>query len=634
MKKTLIAASILVLCITISLSAQNLGDVNGSSTVDIVDALLIAQYYVGLAPQNFNTQVADVNASTSIDIVDALLIAQYYVGLISEFPGQATPSPTATQGTGPTAIPTPPSISYTVNTNIRLSTVGYPANGNKQASIAATCSSFSVKRLSDDSTAYSGSIGTQISGVYMADFSSLTAEGVYYLDVASVGKSAPFEISENVFQFPFYTVMRGFYLWRSGTAVSGTHYGITYSHTAGHVNDGYLDYVTGSHTFKDGKQGWYDAGDYGKYIVNAGVTLGLLVKAWEHYKPVLEKIVLDIPESGGSLPDFLDEIKWETDWVLKMQYPDGSGKVSHKLTGTGFCGFVMPDQDTQTFYFTPWGSAATADFTAMCAMASRVFKPYDSAYAQKCLNAAVTSYDFLAANTAYVAADQSAFSTGTYESSKFTDLDDRIWAAAEMWETTGEAKYLADFETRAGSFATKIDTDFDWDNVKNLAMITYLQSARTGKNSSLASQIRNALISVANAIITTGNAQPYKRPLGSSYYWGCNGGVARQSLILMTANMVAPNASYVSSTLDAVNHLFGRNLYCRSYVTCLGYNPPMNPHDRRSGADGITQPWPGYLVGGGQSESGWQDIQDSYQTNEIAINWQAALVYALAGFLR
>ncbi len=62
-----------------------LGDVNGNGTVDIVDALLVAQYYVGLNPQNFNTAVADVNGSGAIDIVDALLIAQYYVGLISGF---------------------------------------------------------------------------------------------------------------------------------------------------------------------------------------------------------------------------------------------------------------------------------------------------------------------------------------------------------------------------------------------------------------------------------------------------------------------------------------------------------------------------------------------------------------------
>jgi endo-1,4-beta-xylanase len=62
------------------------GDVNGNGTVDIVDALLIAQYYVGLNPSGFNIDCADLNCSGSIDIVDSLLIAQYYVGLISNFP--------------------------------------------------------------------------------------------------------------------------------------------------------------------------------------------------------------------------------------------------------------------------------------------------------------------------------------------------------------------------------------------------------------------------------------------------------------------------------------------------------------------------------------------------------------------
>jgi len=58
------------------------GDVNNSGTVDIVDALLVAQYYVGLNPQGFDSTNADVNGDGSISIVDALLIAQLYVGLI------------------------------------------------------------------------------------------------------------------------------------------------------------------------------------------------------------------------------------------------------------------------------------------------------------------------------------------------------------------------------------------------------------------------------------------------------------------------------------------------------------------------------------------------------------------------
>ncbi|MBN2533641.1 MAG: glycoside hydrolase family 9 protein [Spirochaetales bacterium] len=63
----------------------NLGDVNNDSSIDIIDALLIAQYYVGLDPQNFDINNADTNCNGTVDIIDALLIAQYYVGLINEF---------------------------------------------------------------------------------------------------------------------------------------------------------------------------------------------------------------------------------------------------------------------------------------------------------------------------------------------------------------------------------------------------------------------------------------------------------------------------------------------------------------------------------------------------------------------
>jgi hypothetical protein len=80
-----------------------LGDVNNNGSIDIVDALLTAQYSVGLNPSNFTIGNADVNASGSVDIVDALLIAQYSVGLITQFPGQSeTPVPTAVSTPGPT----------------------------------------------------------------------------------------------------------------------------------------------------------------------------------------------------------------------------------------------------------------------------------------------------------------------------------------------------------------------------------------------------------------------------------------------------------------------------------------------------------------------------------------------------
>jgi hypothetical protein len=105
-------------------------------------------------------------------------------------------------------------------------------------------------------------------------------------------------------------------------------------------------------------------------------------------------------------------------------------------------------------------------------------------------------------------------------------------------------------------------------------------------------------------------------------------------MVLQIANLLSPKSDYISAALDAIAFLFGRNSYCRSFVTGIGINPPMNPHDRRSGGDNIKEPWPGYLVGGSwPGAKSWTDVQDDYETNEIAINWQGALVFALAGFV-
>jgi endoglucanase len=392
---------------------------------------------------------------------------------------------------------------------------------------------------------------------------------------------------------------------------------------------------------RDGTGGWHDAGDYGKYTVNAGITVGCLFMAWDHFQDKLKNVSLNIPDTAPGYPDFLKELRWETDWLLKMAYPDGSGRVSHKLTRLNFSGFIMPEKDTEKRYFTDWSTAATADFAAMMAMAARYFKPYDEAYAQRCLDAAETSYAFLKQNPEDKRWRQSQFSTGGYQSAA---TDDRLWAAAEMWETTGDPECLKDFEARAaapaasrrrggGGSSGKVDEDWDWGNVRNLGMFTYVLSKRPGRDPELLKTVRADVIATADAIVSNAKQDVYGRTL-RRYYWGCNGTIARQVLNLQVAHRVAPKREYIDASLDAVAHLFGRNFYNRSYVTGLGIDPPMHPHDRRSGADGIAAPWPGYVVGGGHpGATNWSDEQDDYRTNEIAINWQAGLVYAVAGFV-
>jgi endoglucanase len=523
-----------------------------------------------------------------------------------------------------------------IDSAIRLSSIGYLPLAEKKASIAAPCTDFSVVD-STGKTAFSGKIAGFVDSkdtgekIYIADFSTLNVPGVYYLEVKDLGRSFSFTISEDLYNEPYKAAMLGMYLWRCGTAVSATYHGNLYTHKACHLDDADADYIDPKGGTIDGTKGWHDAGDYNKYTVNAGATVGVMLEAWEQFKDQIKGIDLEVPEKSNNVPDYLDEIKWELDWLLKMQYPDGSGRISHKLSAKSFWGFILPEFDTQTRYFTPWSSAATADFVAMMAQASRIYNQYDPAFAATCLDAAKKSYTFLKNNPDDHPADLRGFATGEYQTK---DQDDRIWAAAEMWETTGDALYLADFEKRAGAMVNTIQSDWDWGNISNLGMFTYLLSKREGKNAALAKSIQQDLIATADSIVAAKDGNAYARPLGIVYYWGCNGTVARQTMILHVADILNPKPQYKTAALDALNHLFGRNFYCRSYVTGLGYNPPMNPHDRRSIGDNVKDPWPGYLIGGGHSSKGWLDEWESYATNEIAINWNASLIYALAEFVK
>jgi endoglucanase len=190
----------------------------------------------------------------------------------------------------------------------------------------------------------------------------------------------------------------------------------------------------------------------------------------------LEAITLPfIPETGGNIPDYLDEVKYNLDWMLKMQFKDG--RVSHKLTPVDFAEFVLPAEDDLDRYISPRGSASTADFAAVMAQASRIYRPYDDAYADKLLAAAQLSYDYLVANPDDVRADLSDFDNQQYS---MDDWDDRIWAAAEMWETTDDKSALADFESRvtnppadeSGNTPDILDHQWDWRDLKNLGIFT------------------------------------------------------------------------------------------------------------------------------------------------------------------
>jgi endoglucanase len=540
--------------------------------------------------------------------------------------------------------PPPPATNWEIHA-VRANSVGYRPDRVKLVTVvlpsgmtALPNPAADVRAAGDDSVVWTcdltGPMRDAATGatVYVGEFTVFDVPGSYYIAVPSLmvegrpARSATFRIGLDVFRDALTRAMLSMYGQRCGQAVNISLDGERWSHGACHLNDANLDYVTGTTSKKPSVGGWHDAGDYGKYVTNGAFTVGMMLTAWEHFQPALSALSLPaIPEHNGPIPDFLDEVKWELDWLLTTQHDDGG--VSHKVTALDFEGVVMPERDGATRYYTPVGTAATGDLVAVMAQAARIYKPYDEAAAAKYLAAARLGYTFLATATGPAVPDTSeTFGTGGYGQS--TDASNRLWAAAELWETTGEAAFLADLETRIG--VPSVDANFDWGNPTNLGLFTYLLSQQPGRDPTKLAGLSTAATTVADSLITTARASGFGRAI-SGYWWGSNGAVARTAMNLWVAYQLSGDTKYVDAIAMQLDHLLGRNIYDRTQVTGVGYHPPEQPHHRPSAADGPSPAWPGLLVGGANGgATTWEDKYENYEVNEVAINWSAAFIYATA----
>jgi len=479
--------------------------------------------------------------------------------------------------------------------------------------------------------------------VARADFSQLATPGRYRI-VAQGKQSALFTISKNAYADALRISMRAFYGQRCGCAVD---LGGGYSHPACHTSGAYHP-TSGRKGTVPNHGGWHDAGDYGRYVVNSGISTGTLLWAWEMYPQALRNLSLNIPESGGKLPDYLAEIRWNVEWMLSMQDEDGG--AWHKQTSERFCPFIMPQQDELTSYIIGTGSApykstcATADLASVAAIAARCYSDYDSAFAQRCLMAAKRAWSWAVANPDVPFSNPKSVLTGTYDD-KYCN-DEILWASAELWRTTGDKQY-EEAELR-GVDALPPETAIwspAWPSVAPMAYWTYALAERGGSEK-LKARIHKKTAAAAQSLITRQLSNGYGNTLAAEdYIWGSNSIAANQSLLLLIANHLQPEPRLFEAALGNLHYLLGRNCFGVSWVTQVGSNPFQHPHHRPSGADTIAAPWPGLMSGGPNAKPGdpvartlpklppmrmWLDDQGAYSLNEVAINWNAPLVFLLA----
>jgi endoglucanase len=546
----------------------------------------------------------------------------------------------------PAAEPTP---------DLKLNQAGYLPALPKLALVVAAPqpSTFLVRRAANDSVVFRGELTAPVhdpdSGdrVQTADFGALQERGRFYVDVPEVGRSWEFSIEPDVYARTFYLAMRAFYGQRCGTAVDLGPTFPDYAYAACHRR-GAFHPSSGRSGQAPSHRGWHDAGDYGRYVVNSGITTGTLLWTWELFGDRVRHARLDIPESGNNTPDILDEIRWNLDWMLTMQ--DDDGGVWHKQTSERFAPFVLPQDDALTSFIigtgsTPYkSSCATADFAAVMAIAGRVYRAFDAGYAERTLSAARRAWTWAERHPAVFFRNPEEVATGAYGDQNCSD--ERLWAAAELARSTGDEVFERYFSRHFRDQLPNIRAigPPSWASVGPLGLWTY--ALGRGPNAAAVADIVQRSARAADEIVERSAAKPYRTSLVTTdYVWGSNAVAANYAVQLLVANQVQPDARYVHTAIENLHYLLGRNPFSLSWVTRVGGNPYRNPHHRPSGADRNREAWPGLLAGGPNRRRqdpamerrpeqpparGYLDDQESYASNEIAINWNAPLVFLLA----
>ena len=558
-------------------------------------------------------------------------------------------------------IPPPPA-------GIKLNQIGFYPGQNKIAiATETTKDSFYLVSSSKLDTLYRGLLGTASKWVYsgettqIANFTSFDSVGTYYITTDSL-YSYPFSIAPQVHNKVTKGLLKSYYYNRASEAIVSP-WGESWTRAEGHPDKTvYIDATAATSdrptgTVISSPKGWYDAGDYNKYVVNAGITTYSILALFEHFPSYFDTLVTNIPESSNNIPDILDEALWEIRWLLTAQ-DTNSGGVYHKITDPSFDALTdLPSQDNQKRYAVYMGTAATLDFTAVMAQAYRIFSDSENymlaqklpGLADSCLKAAIRAYNWAKANpNVTVTGNPSNISTGTYADGTLTD--EKAWARMELYAALRmDTLYNhSDIASPAPSFWIP-----GWQTVNTLGLMTLVHYRKELNTAGYAdtTTMKNQLLSVANNYYASYASSAYRVAMGQSsgdFDWGSNANAGNQGMVLLEAYRLTGNSDYLNAALSNLDYVLGRNGTFYSFITGFGSKPPLNPQHRTSDALMALHggaPVLGLVVGGanpGQQDdcpgytssypgSSYLDTECSYSTNEPAINYTSAVTYLAGG---
>jgi len=548
---------------------------------------------------------------------------------------------------------------------IEVNQVGYQLNAPKVAAVlnSTNGSKFFITNISSTDTLFAAQLKPARNDIYannipvqLADFSAFQQAGTFQLIVPGAINKPQIIIHSLPFNTIGKAVLKGYYYQRASLPLLPQYAGV-WARPAGHPDTAVWIHESAATNERPAGSaiatpgGWYDAGDYNKYIVNSGITMYTLLSAYSHYATYFDTLTTNIPETGNGLPDIINELLYNLRWMLTMQDTDGG--VYHKCTNAAFDGMIMPNAATQPRYVIEKTTAAALDFAAVMAQAARVFTKWQNHrlphLADSCKQAAIKAWQWAEQHpnldynqTAMNAKFKPVVTTGAYGDTHL--MDEWFWAATELAITTKEKPYI----NWLLQYKVPVAVIPSWNQVAALGMFSLLNHANQlpGSLQPLIQNCKLQAIEVANYLLQHGNMAMHT-VMGQSnndFIWGSNAVAANQGMWLLQVFQLTGERRYLNGALSNADYLLGRNATGYCYITGFGTKSPMHPHHRPSIADGIQAPVPGLLVGGpnpakqdGQiypnsyPETAYTDNDKAYAANEIAINWNAPAVFLLNG---
>ncbi|MEV0379297.1 glycoside hydrolase family 9 protein [Nonomuraea sp. NPDC050643] len=547
---------------------------------------------------------------------------------------------------------------------VRVNMVGYLPAGPKKATVVTTATEavdWELKNAAKETVASGrttprGVDASSGQNVHTLDFGSYRRPGKDYTVSADGETSRPFDIAADLYDRLPVDALKFYYTQRSGIEILDS-LRPGYGRPAGHAGvapnqgdvsvpcqPGVCDYSLNV------KGGWYDAGDHGKYVVNGGISVHQLMATYERDKAAFKDRQLDIPESGNGTPDILDEARWEQEFLLSMQVPDGkpyAGMAHHKIHDQNWTGLpLLPHLDPQLRELHPTSTAATLNLAATAAQAARLFAPYDAAFAARNLQAARRAWAAAKAEPARYADPNDGNGGGAYNDADVSD--EFYWAAAELFITTGEREFR-DFVLASPHHTGDVwrERGFDWGNTAQLGRLDLatVPNALPGR-----ARVRQSVVEGAEKYLAIQRAHPYGLPYDPpDFDWGSNNLVLNNMVVMAIAYDLTGQEKYRAAVREGMDYILGRNALNQSYVTGYGEVASKNQHSRwyaRQLDPALPNPPRGTLAGGPNSsiqdplaqrllrgckpQFCYIDHIESWATNELTINWNSPLTWVSA----